>query len=369
MTPLRFVSLLVVFALLALTAAGCAAPPAATPIPTPTTAPATPTPPPALTLVTHDSFDISETVLNQFTAETGMTVQILKSGDAGEMLNTLLLSKENPLGDVVFGIDNTFLSRALDAGLFAPYASPLLADIPAEFKLDPENRLLPVDYGFVTLNYDIAWFEKAGIPPPTDIRDLTQPIYKGLTVVENPASSSPGLAFLLITVGRFGETGSYTYLDYWRELRQNDVLVVDGWNEAYWGAFTVGSGGEGNRPIVVSYATSPAAEVYFNNLEAPPTASVNTPGNSFLQIEFVGILAKSPHREAATKWVDFMLSPTFQEDIPLHMFVYPVNSKADSGDLFRQWAEIPADPITLDPARIAAGREGWIAAWTEVMLR
>jgi thiamine transport system substrate-binding protein len=373
MKPLSVTIALVFLILLSWGAAGCATPPAATPTPlppaTPTPLPPTPTPPPTLTLVTHDSFDISEAVLNQFTAETGISVQILKSGDAGEMLNTLLLTKENPIGDVVFGIDNTFLSRALDADLFTPYASPLLADIPEAFQLDPQKRLLPVDYGFVTLNYDIAWFEKAGIAPPTDIRDLTQPAYKGLTVVENPASSSPGLVFLLITVGRFGETGAYTYLDYWRELRQNDVLVVDGWNEAYWGAFTVGSGGEGDRPIVVSYATSPAAEVYFNNLDSPPTASVNTPGNAFLQIEFVGILAKSPHREAATQLVDFMLSPTFQEDIPLHMFVYPVNRKADSGELFRQWAEIPAEPVTLDPARIAAGREGWIAAWTDVMLR
>ncbi len=188
---------------------------------TPTVSDAPPTAPPlpeSLILVTHDSFDVSEDVLQQFVQETGIEVEILKGGDAGEMLNTLILSKENPLGDVVFGIDNTFLSRALDADLFVPYESPHLADIPDALELDPTHSLLPVDSGYVTLNYDVAWFAENGLEPPADIEDLTDPAYKGLTVVENPASSSPGLAFLMTTIGRFGAEGDYTYLDYWRDL-------------------------------------------------------------------------------------------------------------------------------------------------------
>lgn len=332
--------------------------------------PATPaTQPKALILVTHDSFDISAEVIDQFKQETGIEVQILKTGDAGEMLNTLLLSSENPLGDVVYGIDNAFLSRALQAGLFAPYPSPLLADIPDPLELDPGHSLLPVDFGYVTLNYDKAWFEQNGLAPPDDLEDLTQPAYRSLAVVQNPASSSPGLAFMLTTIARFGETGATTWLDYWRDLRANDVQIADGWSEAYYGGFTVGSGGEGDRPIVVSYATSPAAEVYFNDLAEPPTASIDAPGNSFEQIEFVGILANSRRQDAARRLVDFLLSPAFQEDIPLHMFVYPANQKADAGELFEQWAAIPSQPARLAPDAIAAGREGWIAAWTEVMLR
>ncbi|HHB90468.1 MAG TPA: thiamine ABC transporter substrate-binding protein, partial [Anaerolineae bacterium] len=222
---------------------------------------------------------------------------------------------------------------------------------------------------YVTLNYDIAWFQEKGLAPPTDIEDLLKPEYKGLTVVQNPASSSPGLAFMLLTVWRFGEMGEYTYLDFWRDLKKNDVLVTDGWSDAYFGYFTVGSGGEGDRPIVVSYSTSPAAEVFFNDLPEPPTASVNTPGNSFEQVEFIGILAKSEKQEAARKLVDFMLSPTFQEDIPTHMWVYPANRKADVGELFRQWAEVPQAPAQISPDEIAAKREQWIEAWTDVMLR
>ncbi len=330
---------------------------------------ATPVPTGALILVTHDSFDASEAVIARFQEETGIKLNILKSGDAGEMLNTLLLSKDAPLGDVVYGVDNAFLSRALAGDLFTPYAAPALADIPDHLKLDPENRLLPVDYGYVTLNYDIAWFKEHDLAPPADIADLVKPDYKRLTVVENPASSSPGLAFLLITIWRYGDIGETTWRDYWRQLRKNDVLITDGWSDAYFGQFTAGSGGEGSRPIVVSYATSPAAEVFFNNLDAPPTASVNTPGNSFEQVEFVGVLANSPHQEAARKLVDFLLSPDFQQDIPQHMWVYPANSKAAVGDLFQKWAEIPAEPVRLAPDDIAAHREEWIEAWTDIMLR
>ena len=355
--------------------AACAAPPVpATPVPagSASNGPATPSAPPpgtTLTLVTHDSFDVSKEVLSAFTAQTGIAVQVLKSGDAGEMLNTMLLSKENPLGDVVYGVDNTFLSRALDGGLFAPYQSPLLANIPDELELDPSHRLLPVDFGFVTLNYDHKWFQEHNLPPPSGIEDLVKPEYKGLTVVQNPATSSPGLAFLLVTIGRFGETGDRTYLDYWKDLVANDVLVTDGWSESYYNAFTVGSGGRGERPIVVSYATSPAAEVFFNNLKEPPSGSVNSPGNSFLQVEFAGVVAKSPHQQAARQLVDFMLGEAFQSDIPLHMFVYPANNKADVGDLFRQWAQAPAQPMTMAPDEIAAQRERWIDAWTKVVLR
>jgi len=356
-------SLLSLLFLLSLLLAACAIPTPDAATPEPFTLPA------SLTLITHDSFDIGAETLALFTAQTGIELQILKSGDAGEMLNTLILSKENPLGDVVYGIDNAFLSRALAAELFAPYTAPALADTPDRLKLDPEHRLLPVDFGYVTINYDIAWFSERGIEPPADLAHLTEPAYKSLTVVQNPASSSPGLAFLLASVGRFGDGEFYNFKDFWQDLRANDVLVVDGWSDAYYGHFTIGSGGEGERPIVVSYATSPAAEVYFNQLDAPPTASVNTPGNSFEQVEFAGILANSPHQTAARLLIDFLLGPAFQTDIPLHMFVYPANAAAGSGELFQKWAEIPAAPITLAPDAIAAQREAWIEAWTDIMLR
>jgi len=348
--------------------------------PTPTTSPETavesplPSPTPSvaggtLTVMTHDSFDVSEEIVTTFQAQCSCRVQFLKAGDAGLMLNQAILSKDNPLADVIYGVDNTFLSRALDGDILEPYRSPVLADIPDSLELDPTFRLSPVDYGDVCLNYDKAWFREKGLTPPADLADLTDARYKGLTVVENPATSSPGLAFLLTTVGRFGETGDYDYLAYWADLKANDVLVADGWNDAYYGNFTYAS--EGDRPIVVSYASSPPVEVFFATqpVEEAPTDVVTADGSCFRQVEFAGILKGAKNRALAEQWIDFMLGTVFQEDIPLKMFVFPSNSKAALPDVFVRFAQIPANPVMVNPAAIEANREAWIQAWTRVMRR
>jgi len=322
--------------------------------------------PTVITLMSHDSFSISEEVIAEFEAANNVKVEYLPSGDAGSALNQAILSKNNPLADVFFGVDNTFMSRALEAEIFESYASPVLAEVTDSLELDAENRLLPVDYGDVCLNYDRAWFTEEGIDPPTDLSTLTEPAYRGLTVVENPATSSPGLAFLLATIGHYGEED---YLDYWQALRANDVLVVDGWEEAYWGQFTAAS--DGNRPIVVSYASSPPAEVYFAEepMQEAPTGVVLADGACFRQIEFIGILKGTQQRAAAEKLIDFMLSKRFQEDIPLQMFVFPANELAALPDVFVEFAEIPENPANVSPEAIEDNREAWIEAWTETVLR
>jgi len=325
--------------------------------------------PAKLTLMTHDSFAISEEVLQQFEAANNVTVELLPSGDAGSALNQAILARENPLADLFFGVDNTFMSRALEADIFTPYESPALANIRDELKLDSSGRLLPVDYGDVCLNYDKAWFAEKGLPAPDSWEDLSDPAYKGLLVVENPATSSPGLAFMLATVAAFGADDEYDFLEYWADLRANDVMVTNGWEEAYYGQFTVGGGGE--RPLVVSYASSPPAEFIFADppVAESPTASVTAPGMCFRQVEFVGILKGTENRELAEKLVDFMLGRTFQEDIPLNMFVFPANTQATLPQPFTDWAQIPSQPASLSPEEIAANRDAWIEAWTEVMLR
>jgi len=344
-TTLLFLSLVL------LVAAGCGPAP-------------TPSGPRTLTVMTHDSYDASQEVIAQFEAETGATIRFLKSGDTGAALNQAILSKDAPLADVFYGADNTFLSRAIEADIFEPYASPALADIPDELELDPQHRLNPVDFGDVCLNYDKSYFEEQGRTPPQSLEDLIKPELKGLTVVENPATSSPGLAFLMATVSHFGEDG---YRDFWAELRANDVLVTAGWEDAYWGQFSAAS--DGDRPIVVSYATSPAAEVYFSEgaYSEPPTGNVLGDGACFRQIEFVGILKGTANRDLAEKWVDFMLSPAFQADIPLHMWVFPANPQAELPEVF-QFAEAPPKPAQISPEAIGQNRERWIEAWTETVL-
>ena len=323
-----------------------------------------------LRVLTHSSFSATKSLIESFESANNAKVQFVSGGDAGETLNKAILSKGNPLADVLYGIDNTFLSRALAADILDPYQSPALADIPAALKLDPSNRLLPVDYGYVGLNYDRAWFARKGLAVPQRLEDLAQPAYKGLLVVENPATSSPGLAFLFATIGYFGESGGYTWESYWQELRKNDVLVVDGWSEAYYNEFS--ASGKGRRPVVVSYATSPAAEVFFASEpkpEAPPTGNIIPAGGSFRQIEFIGILKGAKETALARRFVDFMLSRTFQEDIPLQMFVYPANGRAALPDLFIRFAPVPTQPVLLEAATIDAKRDAWIRRWTQLVLR
>jgi thiamine transport system substrate-binding protein len=310
-------------------------------------------------------------VMRAFEESTGITVQVLRLGDTGTMVNQSILTRANPLGDVMYGVDNTFLGRALAADLFVPYESPAAANVPEAFILDPEFRVTPINYGDVCLNYDVAYFEDNALAVPDSLDALREPEYRGLLVVQNPATSSPGLAFLLATVAAYGTEGDVTYLDYWRDLVANDVLVVENWTSAYFGEFSGSSGSQGTRPIVVSYASSPPAEVYFMD-EPPadaPTASIVADGTCFRQVEFAGILGNAENLDAARQFIDFLLSVDFQEDLPLQMFVFPVVPETELPEVFATYAAIPESPVTMDIDEIDENRQEWIEAWTRTVLR
>jgi thiamine transport system substrate-binding protein len=322
--------------------------------------------PKQVVLVTHDSFAISDEVRQAFREESGYTLRILQSGDASEMLTKALLTAGDPQGDVLFGVDGNLLSRALDGDVFEAYDPPGLESVDEEYVLDPEHRVTPIDHGEVCLNVDRGWFARRGIAPPGSLEDLTRPEYDGLLVVENPATSTPGLAFLLATVARFGEGG---WQGYWRALRANDVLVVDGWDEAYTARFSGAAGSHGTRPIVVSYASSPPAEVYYRSPppDEAPTAVVEP--SCFRQVELAGVLRGARNEDGARKLIDFMLSKRFQEDIPLSMFVFPVSRDAKLPPVFERFAVVPDAPLELPPEEIEANRERWIDEWTRIVLR
>ena len=356
-------SKLLVSVLTGLALAACAAPPPRAPQPTVAPSTQTNSNPQTLTVMAHDSFSVSEAVLKQFEQANNAKVVVLKSGDAGSALNKAILSKGAPIADVLYGVDNTFLSRALVANLFESYTSPALANISDALKLDKENRLLPVDFGHVVINFD-----KAMGGTPATLKELADPKWKGKLVVQNPATSSPGLAFLMATIAAFPEGSGYDWKQFWKDLRANDVFVSPDWSDAYYTQFS-GSSGKGPRPLVVSYQTSPAAEVFFSEgkLKEPPTG--NLEGTAFEQIEFVGILKGAKNRVLAEKFVDFMLSAPMQAGIPLQMFVYPAITNTPLPDVFVQFAPAPKQVFTLAPDVIDKNREAWIEAWTKIVLR
>jgi thiamine transport system substrate-binding protein len=318
-----------------------------------------------LVVVTHNSFAASESVIAEFEKANNTKVRILKAGDTGKALNQVILTANNPLGDLFFGVDSTFLTRALKEDLFVPYRAQGLDKIPAEFKLDPTFRVTPIDYGDVCLNYDKAWFKQKNLAPPAKLEDLAKPEFKNLLVVENPATSSPGLSFLLTTVAHFGEG---KYLDFWKQLRANNVMITEGWSDAYYSKSTWSK--KGDRPIVVSYATSPAAEVFFSGgkVQDPPTGNVIGDGTCFRQIEFAGVFNHAKHPDLAQKFIDYMIGQKFQEDLPLQMFVFPVLPGVKLPEVYK-FAERPKKPAVIGTAQIDANREKWINAWTTTVLR
>ena len=312
-----------------------------------------------ITLATHDSFFISDGVFATFTEQTGIEVEQVGQGDAGQLVSTAVLTKDNPVADVMYGIDTTFLCTGIEAGIFLPY-EPANGDVvDVALDLDEHNRVTPINYGDVCANY---WIDALPGEVPVTLEDLTDPANAAQFVTQNPETSSPGFAFLLATIDRYGDG----WEQYWERLVDNDLSVTSGWNDAYNGEFTAGGG---DRSIVVSYASSPAAEVLFAEpaVDASPTGVLYD--SCFRQVEFAGVLQGTEHPEAAALLIDFMLTNTFQEDIPLNMFVYPASVRAELPKVFVEHAALAPDPITMNPTTISENRADWTARWTEIVLR
>jgi thiamine transport system substrate-binding protein len=319
-----------------------------------------------LTLLAHESFTPTPGIFDAFTATTGIAVDIVLSGDTGQLVTKAVLTSGNPEGDVLWGVDNTLLSRALEADVFSAYETPNTTFMDASLLLEiPGHEVTPVDSGDVCINYDIAWFKSRNIAPPLTLDALTNKQYANLLVVPSALSSSPGLAFLMATIAEFGTD---SWQPYWKSLRDNGVMVVDGWTQAYNTEFS-GASGKGDRPIVVSYSSSPPAEVIFADppIDAAPTAVASL--TCFEQIEYAGILRGTKHEAEAKLLIDYLTDLTFQNDLPLTQFVFPVHSGAVLPDAFTKYALRPENPLRLEANVIATNRAAWLDEWSAIVLK
>ena len=311
-----------------------------------------------LAVLTHDSFDMDEGLLARFEEEHNATVTLVEGGDANEIVARAILNAGNPEADLLFGVDNFSYHRALEAGVFEPYEARRRGELPGEFlaAVGGTLELTPIDYGFVDINVDL----EVGLAElPRRLEDLADPRWQGALVVQDPATSSPGLQFLALTVALLGEG---TWQEFWAALRENGVRVTDGWTAAYYTEFTR-NGGE--RPLVVSYTSSPAAEVFFGELDEPPTSTLAA-WPLLRQVEAAGVLAGAAEPELAGAFIDFMLSDAFQAQIPGTMFVYPAIPGTPTPDWWR-WAEVGAESVALDATADEIDR--WVREWTEIMRR
>lgn len=314
-------------------------------------------------LVTHESFALPKKLIRQFEQDSGLRLDVRPSGDAGSLTNRLVLTRENPIGDVAFGVDNTFASRAVDEGVFEEYDAELPPGADAlELEGDAENALTPVDQASVCVNVDTAWFEREDREPPRTLDDLADPEWADLMVAPGAPTSSPGMAFLLATIAEYGEDG---WENYWASLMDNGLKLTSGWSDAYFVDFS-GGGGEGSRPIVVSYDTSPAFTVDEKSGESTTAALLDT---CFRQVEYAGVLANADNPAGAEEVVDFLLSDEVQAALPDSMYVFPADAEAPLPDEWARFATQPDDPYDVEPDEIAENRADWLTEWTDVTSR
>jgi thiamine transport system substrate-binding protein len=313
-----------------------------------------------LVVATHDSWAMSKDVLADFKKKTGITVKVQPQGDAGQLTNKLVLTKESPLADGVYGIDNTFASRAVDEGVLSSYATKALPASAEGFRLtgDGADQLTPVDYSDVCVNVDDTWFAEKKLAAPKTLDDLTKPAYKGLFVTPGATTSSPGLAFLLATIGAEGDG----WRDYWKKLMANGAKVTSGWSDAYEVDFTAG-GGKGDRPIVTSYSSSPPFTIPEGEQQPTTHALLDT---CFRQVEYAGVLKGSKNPQGMQQFIDFMLDATFQKALPDNMYVYPVDTSVELPDSWAQFARVAEKPYGVDPSEISKNRTEWLRQWRDI---
>lgn len=315
--------------------------------------------PTEVVLVTHESFALPDELKTRFEKESGLTLTIQAAGDTGTLTNKLVLTQGNPIGDVAFGVDNTFASRALEEQVFTPYDATLPAGA-ERYQLPGDQTLAPIDQANVCVNIDTVWFDKSKVAPPSTLEDLTKPAYRDLLVLPGAATSSPGMAFLLATIAEYGDQ----WPAYWEKLMDNGAALTAGWSDAYYVDFTQG-GENGTRPIVVSYDSSPA----FTVNDAGKTTTAALLDTCFQQVEYAGVLTGAANPEGASALIDFLLSADVQAALPDSMYVFPVRSDVTLPEDWAQFAQQPTAPYTVDPAAIAADRDTWLEMWTEVTTR
>ena len=310
-------------------------------------------------LAVHDSYDLPKETITAFESANDAKVVILKMGDGNAMLNRLILTRnEGGVADAVYGLDNNTVAKAHSAGILAarqPASARTVVQLP---------HALAVDYGFVTLNYDKKWFAEKKLPLPKTLADLTQPAYRNLLVMPNPATSTPGLAFLLANIRGLGEEGAFAW---WAKMRQNGVKVTQGWSDAYYKEFTLNGGA---RPLMVGYASSPAAEVFYSEgkLTQPNMGLLFLPGGSYLQIEGAAVLNHAKQPALTAKLVQHLQSAVVQKAIFRAMWVYPAVQGTPSDPMMRH-STVPQRPSLLPPAQVAQKQKDWVARWTRTVLK
>ena len=303
-------------------------------------------------LAVHKSFSLPKDAFAAFERANDAKVSVIKAGSGNELVNKLVLSRAQPIADAVYGLDNTTVLKAKEGGILAA-AQPPSAAVTAALP-----HAAAVDTGYIAVNYDKAWFAKNKLPLPQSLEDLAKPQYKDLLAMPNPGLSSTGLGFLLANIQGMGEKQAF---DWWAKMRANGVKVTKDWSEAYYTEF---SRNGGSRPLVVGYASSPAAEVHYGKgkFDTPPTGGV------FRQVEGAAVLNGAKQPALAAKLVQYLQSAPVQKAVPTEMWVYPAVKNTPLPDVFKH-ARAPQHSDNPSEADIAKNQRRWVSQWIRVVLK
>jgi thiamine transport system substrate-binding protein len=309
-----------------------------------------------LVVYTYDSFvswGLANATIPKFEEKYGVKVKLITLGDAGEVLNRLILEKDNPRADVVIGIDNNLIAKAIESGVLEPFKPSNIDVVPQELIFDPTYHVVPFDYGFIAVVYRKDEVKN----PPQSFEDLLKPEWSKSLIVEDPRTSSTGAAFLLWTIAVYGDPG---YLYFWEKLKPNIYTITKGWDSG-WEMWD-----KGEAPLFVSYATDPAYSAYAGGKE-PNIGAIIFKEGGYPQIEGIGLVKGAKHKELAQKFIEFVLSEEFQKEIPLTNWMFPANKNAPLPEVFK-YAVKPDKIVTLDPKEIEKNYSRWLEEWTKLMV-
>lgn len=315
-----------------------------------------------LVVYTYDSFASgpAQAIKDGFEAlYPDVEVVFLAPGSAGETLARVIaeLNAGGTDADVLVGISDTQLPRAIDHGVFMKLDRsllPNLAKVPAHLDFDDTGHVVPFDHGYVTIIYDSRVLGEADLPQT--LEDLTDPRFRGKLIAMDPRTSSVGHAFLMWTIAEYGDPG---YLEFWERLLPSLLTITGGWSAAY------SQYEAGEAPMMVSYSTDTAAGIYYAGSDH---SRILTPkGQAYQQIEAAGIVAGTDVPELAHRFLDYLLSEEVQSLIPTNNWMFPVNAQTPLPDFFAEYAVIPENPVRLDPRLIEENEQRWLREWARLI--
>ncbi|HPO26630.1 MAG TPA: thiamine ABC transporter substrate-binding protein [Petrotogaceae bacterium] len=293
---------------------------------------------------------IEDKLIGTFESSNNCKVNVVRLGDAGNMVARLKLEKKNPKADVVIGLDQSLSMSAISEGLLQPYISPMLSKLrDPNLIFDKDYYVTPFDYGAIAFVYDPSKLSKI----PEKMEDISA--YKNSLIIQDPKSSSTGQALLIWTIALYNDS----WTDFWKKMKPAVLTVTPSWDDAF-SKFE-----QGEAPIMLSYATDGAYSYHY--YQSTKYKAFIPKDGAYVQIEGAGIVKGSKNKQLAQKFIDFLLSDEFQQEVALNQWMFPVTD-VKLPEAFK-YAVVPEKILSVDIKAISSQMDKYIKTWEEIMYK